>query len=88
MIKKLVKVVFGTQYDREMKKIRPLVEAIKEEEAHVGCEGVIGGCRPADAGGCRAVPEVSAEPTRHPTRHPTRPDAPMLHPCPSQAIPF
>jgi len=32
MIKKLVKVVFGTQYDREMKKIRPIVEAIKQEE--------------------------------------------------------
>jgi preprotein translocase subunit SecA len=32
MIKKLVKVVFGTQYDREMKKIRPIVEAIKAEE--------------------------------------------------------
>jgi len=35
MIKKLVKVVFGTQYDREMKKIRPLVEAIKQEEARL-----------------------------------------------------
>ena len=32
MIKKLVKVVFGTQYDREMKKIRPIVETIKQEE--------------------------------------------------------
>ncbi len=32
MIKQLVRAVFGTQYDREMKKIRPLVEAIKREE--------------------------------------------------------
>jgi len=32
MIKHLVKAVFGTQYDREMKKIRPLVDAIKREE--------------------------------------------------------
>ena len=35
MIKTLVKAVFGTQYDREMKKIRPLVEAIKQEEARL-----------------------------------------------------
>ena len=35
MIKRLVKVVFGTQYDREMKKIRPLVEAIKQEETRL-----------------------------------------------------
>jgi len=35
MIKKLVKVVFGTQYDREMKKIRPIVESIKAEEARL-----------------------------------------------------
>jgi preprotein translocase subunit SecA len=35
MIKQLVKAVFGTQYDREMKKIRPLVEAIKREEARL-----------------------------------------------------
>ena len=35
MIKQLVRAVFGTQYDREMKKIRPLVEAIKQEEARL-----------------------------------------------------
>jgi preprotein translocase subunit SecA len=35
MIKQLVKAVFGTQYDREMKKIRPLVEAIKREESRL-----------------------------------------------------
>ena len=35
MIKQLVKAVFGTQYDREMKKIRPLVEAIKHEETRL-----------------------------------------------------
>jgi len=32
MIKQLVTAVFGTHYDREMKKIRPLVDAIKREE--------------------------------------------------------
>jgi len=36
MIKQLVKAVFGTQYDREMKKIRPLVDAIKREEERLG----------------------------------------------------
>jgi preprotein translocase subunit SecA len=32
MIKRLVTAVFGTHYDREMKKIQPLVDAIKREE--------------------------------------------------------
>jgi len=35
MIKQLVKAVFGTQYDREMRRIRPLVESIKAEEARL-----------------------------------------------------
>ncbi len=35
MIKQFVKRLLGTQYDREMKKIRPIVEAIKEEEARL-----------------------------------------------------
>ncbi len=36
MIKQLVTAVFGTQYDREMRRIRPLVEAIKREEERLG----------------------------------------------------
>ena len=66
MIKQLVRAVFGTQYDREMKKIRPLVEAIKQEEARLaglpneaiqGADGPVprpaGGAPRAGAGGTR-----------------------------------
>jgi preprotein translocase subunit SecA len=36
MLKKLATAVFGTRYDRDVKKIRPIVEAIKRHEAQVG----------------------------------------------------
>ena len=38
MIKRLVTAVFGTHYDREMKKIQPLVDAIKREEERLKAE--------------------------------------------------
>ena len=36
MLKKLATAVFGTRYDRDVKKIRPIVEAIKRHEAQLG----------------------------------------------------
>src|SRR4029450_12894766 len=36
MLKKLATAVFGTRYDRDVKKIRPIVEAIKRHEAKLG----------------------------------------------------
>jgi preprotein translocase subunit SecA len=36
MLKKLATAVFGTRYDRDVKKIRPIVEGIKRHEAQLG----------------------------------------------------
>lgn len=41
MLKSLITKVFGTRFDREVKKVQPLVDAIKRHEATLDRKSVV-----------------------------------------------